>query len=233
MHAAPRRYRVVGRNEQPPFLIRFSEEPPLRLQGYQRFDIIPHDPGKLQMGHGRRNIGQEAGCLSVRGHQNGLMIRRMAGREHNGYARDNRTWPLQQSHKTGTLDRIEVVPDIAGLCPLIDVMGVLPLPPLDVVPRSRERSQDLASFRSPRITPRMIEVQMGVDDDAYVVGLEAEVIDRRLQAVGAGKTGGRSRLNPIDVDELLRFLGPDSRFYQHELVAGFDEEAAEAQRDPV
>jgi hypothetical protein len=107
-------------------------------------------------------------------------------------------------------------------------VGELPLAQLDHVPDTRKRGFDRTVLPHNGIAAGVVEMQVGVDNQCYVGGLESGLADRVLQSGGVALV-----LDAIDVEELLLFLVAGPCIDEHELRAGLDEQRPHGHGDAV
>src|ERR1035441_5043812 len=81
-HTTPRHSRIVLEHHQPLLVLGPLEQRPLRLEGPQRFHVVPHDPGQRQMMCGRAHIAEKTGDLRPAIDYHRLVVRHMTRREH-------------------------------------------------------------------------------------------------------------------------------------------------------
>src|SRR5438067_1873713 len=78
-------------------------------------------------------------------------------------------------------ERHEVVREVAAGCPLVRVRREPVLPPLDDVPRLRERWANAAVAVAHGVATGVVEVEVSIDDQCHVLGPEADVEEAVLE----------------------------------------------------
>src|ERR1041385_3809776 len=117
----PRGFHIVFEYDEPPFVHRPLQNPPLGLERHQRLDVVPHDPRQRQMGRGRRQIRDEERALAVRLDQKTLMVGRVPRREDAMNAGDDLAIPIDELHLPARRQWFPVVREVARRRALIRV----------------------------------------------------------------------------------------------------------------
>src|SRR5437899_4395471 len=178
------------------------------------------------MGGGRHQVRDKAHALAPTLDHDGLVVADRAGRGEAPEARQHVDLPLHRLEPDG----LEVVREIARLRALVGVARELELPPLHHVGRLRECGEDAPLAGTPGVASRVVEVQVGVDHPAHLLGPVAELGERVFEA---GAPLPALVLDAVDVLELVAFLVAEPGVDQHESRVVLHEEAAQRQRDAV
>src|SRR5213594_2351871 len=178
------------------------------------------------MGGGRHQVRDKARALAPTLDHDGLVIGDVPGRGNAADARQYVDLPLHRLEPDG----LEVVREIARLGALVGVARELELPPLHHVGRLRKCGEDAPLAGAPGVASRVVEVQVGVDHPAHLLGPVAELGERVFEA---GAPLPALVLDAVDVLELVAFLVAEPGVDQHESRVVLHEEAAQRQRDAV
>src|SRR6266404_9288106 len=74
LEPTPRDRRVVLEHDQPVFVHRLLKNSPLRLERYERLDVVAHDPREREVGVRRNEIAQVESALPRRLDEDALVI---------------------------------------------------------------------------------------------------------------------------------------------------------------
>ena len=121
--------------------------------------------------------------------------------------------------------RADVLLQVAGAIALVRVGGVLPLPPLDDVPRPLEYRLDAAGPVAAGGPSAVIEMQVAHDDGIDVVGREPRLAERAADVAIV--------LDSVNVFQLGRELSPLPSLDEDPPPASLDEQAGGAVLAPV
>ena len=207
-----------------------GEQLPFRFQRHQRLHVVAHDPRQRQVVRRGDDIAKKAGRLAAGPQHDALVMRCVPGREPHGYAGHNLPVPRDEVEAVGRDDGRPVGRKVAGRCAFVGVLGVRSLTGLHDESRIGKRRHDFTARILPAVATSMIEVQMGVDDEPHVVGLEAGLANPILER---GASVGPFVLHTVDLVELRNLLVAKPGVEEHEAVIMLDQQTAHAERNAV
>ena len=211
----------MGKHGQPLLRQGLGVVTPAAFDGLERIQVVGHHPVQIEMQAGRNQVGDVARRLAAALDQDRLHVAGVSGIDPDRYAGDDFRVAAQQRHLSAFDQGIVILRDVADPVALVFV-GVLPLAFLHVVLRPGERAGNLVALAD-GVPSAMIEVEMAIDDDVYVVRRYA----RRGQLVE--QLSGLA----VDLDHSFGQLVARAGFNQHGLRAGADDDGVQAQGNEI
>src|SRR5438067_784224 len=214
----------MGEADDPPLFDRPREDRALRLERVEREEILRRDPRQREMvavGHEVRR--EERGPFPIQD-AHGLRAARVSLHPVEPDARQDLDGLVDELELPGRLERREVVGEVRGPRALVRLEGIDPLEALEHVARTRERGHNAVAI-APSVAARVVEVQMGVDDERDVVRPDParrELVQQLWRP-----------LDPVDVPLLVGELRARAGLDEHDVVGVADEHAVHVHRDPI
>src|SRR2546427_111811 len=218
--------RVVLEDQPPPLGLSPLIDAPPRLERDEGLQVIAHDPGQRQMRCRGHQVRDEARPLAAALDQDRLVIRDVSGRGESADARQDLRFSVDELERNAR----EVVGEVAARGALVGVAREVELPFLHDVASLGKGEADLPRRVEPVIAAGVIEMQMGVDYPANVVGAVPNLPDRIPQLRPSIPP---HILDTVDVGELRVLLVADSGVNQHQTVIVLDEQTAQGAGDAV
>src|SRR5579883_570862 len=217
--------RIVGEPAHPAFVRRAAQPFSLLLDGLERIQVEGRHPGRLQMRGGRHEVGEKAERASAarRGHHAQIVV--VPRRALHADAGNDLAIARDQRHAARLDQRIVIRIDVADAVPREPLVRVLPFAPRGEVARPRKRRRG-APVPQNGVSAAMVPVQVAIDDDIDGFRIDARRRDRLAQILGL-------RLQTHALACPCVHLVAAAGFDQDRVLAGADDVAVEAARDPV
>jgi hypothetical protein len=206
-------------------LDRFPDDGPLEGQRVHGIEVVAHDPRFVDVRRCRDHVGGEDGRLVARLQVDDLVAPRVTAGPSHAYARRNLAIAVEQVEHARTLQRQEVVLQVAGAVPLVRMRRVLPLLAAHDVTRVREGRTDASEVVPQRRAAEVIEVQVRREHHIDVVNAQAR-LGECVRHVAAA-------VDRVDVDALCVHLVANPRVDEQTRRAGSDEQRPRGQVNAV
>src|SRR5208283_6105708 len=215
---------IVAENDDP--LPRKHTGNPLTLgfERLERIEVVGHDPRQSNMVPRREQICNKGEGLFAAGDNHGLNVGVVTGNASHGDAGEDFRIAIDEVPEPFLGNGSEIFGEIAGTIAFGGIHGVFEFTTLDDVTGATKRGKDTVFYHA-GIAATMIEVEMGVDDQIDLIGLDAGLCERVQKGIAV--------LNVVDGALLGIHLCTITGFNDDVFAMGANEQRIGAHADAV